>query len=580
MIRKIWEILSPFHRVFTVFLAIIFVYEGMQIIEGYTISFVVRLFTEKVSLQIWLLFGLVLIVYDELFMRLDNHLDWHIIARQAYPVFKHLKTTAIAKLMELDVPWHKRHHSGTLVGKISQGTAKISDIIDAMSWEFIPTIMQTVLSLIPLLILTPATAAVAAIAFSGFFVLTVKANEERTPKREARHDLYDEEWLKSVEMVQSIETATMFDQRERLIAEQRRLHQNIMDLGVEEARIGVYKYNRWRVRILSLARRLVLAGWIVQIFTGTMDVPSLIFANVLTEKLFHSFWRFARLFDRAAEASEGAERLADLMTQTPTIADGHLEPEIVPPVSLKMAQVCFAYEKDYSKKEGTIHNLDLDIEGGQIIALVGPSGSGKTTIRKLFTRLEDVQSGEIEIAGFDIKLLKEKVLRRLFSYVPQGDDVHIFSTSIKENIAFARKEASLSQINEAARLAGVDLFIASLPEGLDTLVGERGKRLSGGQKQRVALARAILANRPILILDEATSSVDAITEVEIQTKMRDILKGKTAIIIAHRLATVWNIADKIVVLDQGRKIEEGTHEKLVALGGLYARMVSLQTTEN
>jgi len=161
--------------------------------------------------------------------------------------------------------------------------------------------------------------------------------------------------------------------------------------------------------------------------------------------------------------------------------------------------------------------------------------------------------------------------------VPQGDDVYIFDETIRYNISFPRPEATDEEVINASKLAGIHDFVLGLKDGYNTQVGERGIRLSGGQKQRVALARAILANRPILILDEATSAVDAITESEIQTNMRTILTGKTALVIAHRLSTVWGLADKIVVMDNGKKVEEGTHAQLVDQGGLYAKMVSLQT---
>lgn len=244
---------------------------------------------------------------------------------------------------------------------------------------------------------------------------------------------------------------------------------------------------------------------------------------------------------------------------------------------IRLRSVCFTYGHDYNPGESGLHQLNLDIKEGSVVALVGPSGAGKTTIRKVLTGNYPIQNGKIYVGDRCLGEWGSQELRNAYSYVPQGDEVHLFADTARYNIAFARTTASDEEIHRAAKLAGIHEFLMSLPNGYLTQVGERGKRLSGGQKQRIALARAILADRPILILDEATSAVDAITEREIQEQMREILEGKTAIIIAHRLSTIWDIADKIVVLDYGRKIEEGTHHQLVAQGGLYAQMVALQT---
>ena len=369
----------------------------------------------------------------------------------------------------------------------------------------------------------------------------------------------------------------MFGQQDRLYQDQMAIHNGIVEQGTQESRLGVYKYNRWRIRILTFARRAILVIWIMQLMNGSLTVANLIFVSVLVERLFSSFWRFARLLDRTAENSEGAERLAALLNEKEPEETGTLQ--IVPDgaLGLSLQNVCFAYDGDYTEEDGALHDFSLEVEPGKIVALVGPSGAGKTTIRKIVTRLVKCQAGKISVGGIDINDWTLPQLLEQFSYVPQGDDVYIFDETIKYNIAFPRPEASDEEILEASRLAGIHDFISGLKEGYDTQVGKRGIRLSGGQKQRIALARAILADRPILILDEATSAVDAITEKEIQTNMRTILTGKTAIIIAHRLSTIWSLAEKIVVMDNGRKVEDGTHIELVNTGGIYSQMVSLQT---
>lgn len=579
MFKRLWQLLQPFHRTFGWFIILIVLYETLQIGESYLMSLVIRLFGRQVEIGIWLLLLAGLLIFDELFNRLDNAVDWHIIVKHEYPIFRDLKCRAVAKFLEMDMAWHQDKNSGALVGKVNRGVDKVSELLEGMSWEFVPTLIQAGLSLIPLLIFSPLAVPIVFLALVAFMWLTLKGNKKRRPYRKERHDLYEEEWHQSVELVQSVETAVMFSQKERLLKEHQNLHDQIVGLGSKEAEIGIYTYNRWRIRVLSIARRTILAIWIWQLAQGTLDIAGLIFVSVLSEKLFHSFWRFARLFNRATEASESIERLVNLMEERPEIADNGVKYQVSVPVGIEMKEVCFSYQKEYDQQQGTIHNLNLTIEPGQIIALVGPSGSGKTTIRKLITRLLEIQSGNILVGGIDLQGWSTSELQGLFSYVPQGDDVFIFSASMKDNIAYSKPEISFKKVVKAAKLAGIHDFVTSLPDGYNTKVGERGKKLSGGQKQRVALARAILADLPILFLDEATSSVDAITEREIQTKMGEILKGKTAIVVAHRLSTVWEIADRIIVLDEGRKIEEGTHSELMSFNGLYAKMVALQTNE-
>lgn len=247
-------------------------------------------------------------------------------------------------------------------------------------------------------------------------------------------------------------------------------------------------------------------------------------------------------------------------------------------ISIRFEEVCFNYDGS-DTDVGALYKVSFYIPPGSVCALVGPSGAGKTTIRKILTGHYPITSGQIYIADKPIENWDRRQLNSLFSPVPQGDDAKMFSDTIASNIAFSKPSASQAEIERAASLAGIHDFIASLPDGYNTQIGDRGKRLSGGQKQRVALARAVLADRPIIFMDEATSAVDAITEREIQRSLSTILKGKTAIIIAHRLSTIWDIADNIIVLDKGAKVEEGTHLELVVKGGLYAKMVALQQSD-
>ena len=221
-------------------------------------------------------------------------------------------------------------------------------------------------------------------------------------------------------------------------------------------------------------------------------------------------------------------------------------------------------------------DFNLAIKSNQKVGLVGPSGGGKTTITKLLLRFIDLLSGKIEIDGQDIHAVTQASLRKAISYVQQ--EPLLFHRSLMENIAYGKTDATEAEVIEASKLAQADEFIRSLPQGYHTLVGERGVKLSGGQRQRVAIARAILKKSSILILDEATSSLDSESEKYIQAGLVELMKNKTALVIAHRLSTIKHL-DRIVVLDQGKIVEDGTHDELISKGGLYAKLWGHQSGE-
>jgi ATP-binding cassette subfamily B protein len=274
-----------------------------------------------------------------------------------------------------------------------------------------------------------------------------------------------------------------------------------------------------------------------------------------------------RLFKSFAEANE----MSEIFEEKPDILDT-TNPEscTISKGELEFKNVNFEYVKDYA----VFSNFNLKIKSGEKVGLVGHSGSGKSTIVKMLLRFVDVASGEILIDGQNIMNIRQSDLRRNISYVPQ--EPILFHRTIRENIAYAKSNATEEEILESAKRAHAHEFILNLPNGYDTLVGERGIKLSGGERQRIAIARTMLKDAPVLMLDEATSSLDSISESYIQDAFNELMKGKTTIVIAHRLSTIQKM-DRIIVLDKGKIVEEGTHKELLEIGGVYADLWNHQT---
>jgi subfamily B ATP-binding cassette protein MsbA len=315
---------------------------------------------------------------------------------------------------------------------------------------------------------------------------------------------------------------------------------------------------------IAIATALGLATWSRAI--PPEKLVSLLAAVVLVYQPAKDLGRVGQF---ALQAAAAGERIFYVLDQRPLVGDvpgamalGKLRQGI------RLEAVHFSYGA-----RAALNGVDLDIPAGQVTALVGPSGSGKSTLASLLLRFARPDRGEIRVDGCDVERATAQSVRAEFALVTQ--ESLLFSETVADNIAFGRPRASAEQVEEAARVAQADGFIRALPHGYQTRVGERGVVLSGGQKQRICLARALLADAPVLVLDEATSNLDPQSEAEVERALDAVLPGRTALVIAHRLSTIAR-AHRIHVLDTGRIVESGTHDELLARGGLYATLWALQ----
>lgn len=329
-----------------------------------------------------------------------------------------------------------------------------------------------------------------------------------------------------------------------------------------------------RVTLMVGVQIASIAFAVHMVMSGNLTVAVAVFLLAYMQRIGSQLFVLGEILNNFDQAFLDAEPMTKMLTTPNVINDAESARNLR--LTNKDASITFnATSFNYADDSKSIfENLNITIPAGQKVGLVGHSGAGKTTITQLLLRFYDVTDGSIEVGGHDIRDVSQSSLRQNISYVPQ--EPLLFHRSLKENIAYGRPNASMDEIIDAARKAHALEFIENLPQGFETLVGERGVKLSGGQRQRIAIARAILKNAPILVLDEATSALDSESEKAIQSALEELMKGKTAIVIAHRLSTIQKM-DRILVLEDGKVIEDGAHKNLIKQKGLYAQLWAHQS---
>jgi len=327
-----------------------------------------------------------------------------------------------------------------------------------------------------------------------------------------------------------------------------------------------------RLFIMTITQLVAISICATLVFNGELDIAIAIFTITYLQRIGSQIFSLGEMLNGYDQAMLDAAPMSDMLMRENEIVDKpHAKSRVFKTTHIELRDASYRYG---DSDTDVLSDINLDITPGQKVGLVGPSGAGKTTITHLLLRFADVTSGGIYIDGHDIRDITQDSLRSQIAYVPQ--EPMLFHRSLRENIAYGKVGATDAEIQKAAKLANASEFINKLPEGLDTIVGERGVKLSGGQRQRIAIARAILKDAPILVLDEATSALDSESEKLIQDALQKLMKGRTSIVIAHRLSTIAKL-DRVIVLDGGRIAEDGTHTNLLKQKGLYARLWAHQS---
>jgi ATP-binding cassette subfamily B protein len=480
---------------------------------------------------------------------------------------------AFQHLHALDLEFHLNRRTGGLSRDIERGTNGISFLLRFMVFNIVPTFIEIGLVVVLLWVnYNIWFALIVLLAVSCYVAFSVFATEWRTRYVREANEAESRTSTRAVDSLLNFETVKYFG-NEGFEARHYDSELASWETARRRNRLSLFALNGGQALIIaaSMTAAMVLAAQ--QVLAEQMTLGDFVLINAFMMQIFMPLNFLGFVYREMKGAMANIEALFALLVQVPTIQDADDAAELVVSEGrIDFDQVSFHYDPE----RPIIENLSFSVAPRRKLAIVGSSGAGKSTLFKLLFRFYEVCGGRILIDGQDIRSVSQASLRAAIGVVPQ--DSVLFNMTIGENIRYGRVDASDDDVWEAVRTAHLEHFINSLPQGLDTRVGERGLKLSGGERQRVAIARTILKRPPILVFDEATSSLDSRSERSIVDAMRDIASDHTSLVIAHRLSTIVD-ADEIIVLDKGRLAERGTHTELLIQGGQYAALWALQQSQ-
>ena len=488
------------------------------------------------------------------------------VRKVALQVFGHLHA--------LSLRFHLDRQTGGLTRDMERGTRGIASLVSYTLYSILPTLVEITLVVTYLgLHYDLWFTGITVVALVAYITYTVLVTEWRTEHRRTMNELDSKANVRAIDSLLNYETVKYFGNE---AFESQRYDQSLQrwERAAVRSQTSLSVLNVGQAAIISVAVTLMVWRATGGVVEGRMSIGDLVLVNAFMIQLYMPLNFLGVLYREIKQSLADMERLFGLLDANREVDDApNARPLQVPAApDVQFDRVSFAYQPE----RAILHDVSFTVPAGTTTALVGASGAGKSTLSRLLFRFYDVTSGTIRIGGQDIRTVTQHSLRSTIGIVPQ--DTVLFNDTLRYNVAYGRPDARDDEIDAAARAAQLERFIAGLPQGWQTNVGERGLKLSGGEKQRVAIARMLLKNPPVLLLDEATSALDSRNEAAIQDALKSVARDRTTLVIAHRLSTIVD-ADQIIVLEGGRIVEQGRHDALLAQGGKYAAMWALQARE-